>query len=110
MKCLSSNSYYLPRLNGKSHLERARHKSHNYTLRLYVADLEFIQPNFNTPSDVKYQDFWQSFMCTNLQNTYSYMQLQVPHDYKEDFPAVDTTAAVVESRTVTSHLSVTHFA
>ena len=43
-------------------------------------------------------------------NTYSYMQLQVPHDYKEDFPTVDTTAAVVESWTVTFPMSVTHFA
>ena len=38
------------------------------------------------------------------------MQLQVPHDYKVDFPAVDTTAAVVKSGTVASPMSVTYFA
>lgn len=30
------------------------------------------------------------------------MQVQVPHDYKVDFPAAGTTAAVVEFATVIS--------
>ena len=35
-----------------------------------------------------------------LQNTHGYMQLQIPHDYKVDLPAVDIAAAVVKLGTV----------
>ena len=38
-----------------------------------------------------------------------YMQFQVPHDCKINFPTVDTTAAIVELGTVAFHMGVTYF-
>ena len=42
-------------------------------------------------------------------DTHSYMQLQVPHDYKVDLPAVDTAAAVIKLSTVSLFMCIKYF-
>jgi len=39
-------------------------------------------------------------------STYSFVQFQVPQDYKVEFPGMDTTASVVQSGRV-AHASIT---
>ena len=106
MKVATHICYYIvppsPKFDGKYGIVKA--KQCNFTNQTNTFLLQYVTCN------VKCKILTMLRKQVNYKSTHCYMQLQVPHDYKEDFPAVDTTAAVVESRTVTFHLSVTYFA